>query len=592
MADSGRDSPGARGRSVRKKELSGLERFVMSTPEDFRTSDVSNAFLSARELENSLSRGSSLSRPIQEESSSKAFSARDLQERILSERDRINSKRDRLQQQRTESLEPKDSIYDATNDTVESTVIVIPDEEGSVHSDTPPSVTSSLPLDELRGSQGLVDDDTDDDDEKFVNSRDIFISNSMTTAPSTPPPKVQPLTTRKRRVSKGANQQSCWNRKFMCGIFCSLFAITSLTVTLCVGFAGNGTTKSSTNSANTTSCQQATNIVSECICQDDLPEPLSEVVDYNRKLVLKYLTIEGALDADYGNTTSATSCDVHNQALLWVSDLKNHLGPSPPTNLQLLQRYTLAVMYQNLNGNNWKHKEQWLVPTSSECNWEGVVCSSTTSEILELHLQDNNLNGTVPLVELGQLTSLRQLMMNSNLDLIGTLSSELMMLPLLQSIQLSATSVSGNFPTELGSRLAELELASTKLKGTLPTELGSLSRLRLLDLSSNRFTGTLPTQLQGLTQMEYLDVSANRLNGSLPTVWDSPFLETMNLNDNIDIRGPYPQPYSSGLSFVNFAATALSGTVPDAYCGLTYLQSIIVDCTENNTKPCQCCRCS
>jgi hypothetical protein len=57
---------------------------------------------------------------------------------------------------------------------------------------------------------------------------------------------------------------------------------------------------------------------------------------------------------------------VHNQALLWVSDLKNHPGPSPPTNLQLLQRYTLAVMYQKLNeGNSWKKKKKWLVPSTS-----------------------------------------------------------------------------------------------------------------------------------------------------------------------------------------------------------------------------------
>lgn len=592
MADSGRDSPDARGRSVRKKELSGLERFVMSTPEDFRdtrqsSSSVSDAFLSARELENSQSLGPLLSSPIKEESTSKAFSTRDLQERIMFERDRINSKRDRLQQQRNESLETRGSIHDATNETMESTVIVIPDEEVSevsARSDVPPSVTSSLPLDEHSESHGSAGDD------KFVNARDIFVSNSLTT--SALPPKVQPLSTRKRRVAQRDTPQSCWTSKFMCGLFVAVFVISSLTAILCVGFSSNGATSSSTNAANTTTCQQATNIVPECACQDDLPEPLSEVVDYNRKLVLKYLTIEGALDADYGNTTTTTSCEVHNQALLWVSDLKNHPGPSPPTNLQLLQRYTLAVMYQKLNGNSWKKKKKWLVPSISECSWEGVLCSSTTSEISELNLQDNNLIGTVPLVELGLLTSLRHLMMDSNQALTGTLASELMMLPLLQSIQLSETSVSGDLPTELGSRLAELELSSTKLKGTLPTELGSLVRLRLLDLSNNRFTGTLPTELQVLSQMEYLDLSANRLNGSLPTVWESPFLETMNLNENIDLQGPFPQPYSSALSFVNFANTALTGTVPDEYCGLAYLQSIIVDCTENNTKTCQCCRCS
>jgi hypothetical protein len=116
MADSGRDSPDAKEVEVSvKKELSGNWNgfLVMSTPEDFRDMLDSRRrvcqmhFCRRASWKNSQSLGPLLSSPIKEESTSKAFSTRDLQERIMFERDRINSKRDRLQQQRNESLETR-----------------------------------------------------------------------------------------------------------------------------------------------------------------------------------------------------------------------------------------------------------------------------------------------------------------------------------------------------------------------------------------------------------------------------------------------------------------------------------------------------
>lgn len=554
----------------------------------------------------------------------KRISARNLQDRIQTERDRVVNKRERLQQLRVETID--DAMLNVTTDQQDQdpllSTVISKNQSEQIPSESRYSVPATIAFQHHPPSR-VLDNGTHDprfvdpldlSDPEFIRTLPMSLSqpppphNTATEleAPTPPEPKREtkpkkPMSTRTKRAIK-------WG-----GVITALVAIVVTLVLLDrhseASLKASDESSNNNNSSNTggprTSngtdpveipCDQETNLFPDCFCQDQRSTPLSDEVAYNRGMVLDYLLEEGALKDTTASSMTSQSCHPHNQALLWVSDLENHVNGTLPSNLQLLQRYVLAVIYQQLGGSQWKSKNLWLDTMTSECKWEGVVCNSVTDRIMELNLNDKNLKGNLPKPELGTLDGLRLLNMGNNPSLTGTLTSELTMLPLLQSVDLSSTGISGSLPTEFGSRMTELLLSSTVLKGTLPTELGLLGRLRDLDLSFNRFSGTFPSELLSLSDLEKLDVSSNLFTGSLPTAdWQSTALDVLNLNDNIALTGPYPDPPSLLLTMVNFANTALTGLVPGEYCNLVYLESIVVDCDGNknaSTTACTCCQCN
>ena len=553
----------------------------------------------------------------------KRTSARELQERIQTERDRVVNKRTRLHQLRVETMDGLDGIELAENGIALPPTDALVDDsfENERPSETLNNVPTSIAfqhadvsrrLDE-QSNQPLFVDDLDLSDPEIIRTLPLsFLPQSPSPPPSphipsspTKPEEPPEPTTTKPAQAKPKNTMSVQSRNRALkwgGVILALVAIITTLVLVDRQMKSNyaaSTSNSNSNSPVATptdvACEQATNIFPDCYCQEELATPPTKEVAHNREAVLEYLIAVGAVVEDNTTTTpmSMQSCDVRNQALLWISDLENHPDDGMPTNLQLLQRFVLAVLYQRLDGNDWTSKSLWLDSKTSECEWDGIICNSVTDRIMELTLNDKNLRGELPALELGTLDGIRTLNMENNPSLTGMLTPQLAKLPLLQSLFLSKTGISGTLPTEFGSRLAELQLSSTVLTGTLPTELGLMERLRDLNLSHNRFTGTIPMELMIARDLEKLDLSSNRLTGSLPlSLWQSTTLDMLNLSENTGIVGPYPDPPSSLLTIINFAGTSLTGSVPNEYCNLDYLESLLVDCNGNNgTPPCRCCQC-
>ncbi len=49
------------------------------------------------------------------------------------------------------------------------------------------------------------------------------------------------------------------------------------------------------------------------------------------------------------------------------------------------QRYGLAMFYYSTNGQSWKKSDNWLTPSSHECDWFGIVCAGNkTVEVINL----------------------------------------------------------------------------------------------------------------------------------------------------------------------------------------------------------------
>jgi len=212
-----------------------------------------------------------------------------------------------------------------------------------------------------------------------------------------------------------------------------------------------------------------------------------------------------------------------------------------------------------------------------------------------LDLSKNQLTGTMPR-EMFLLTSLKELYLSDNL-LAGPFPTEFGLLTTLIRLTLRANvNMFGTVPTELG-RLTALEglyLAGTQLNGTIPSEMALLTSLREAYWETNQLSGPLPTELGLLAKLDVLYLHSNQLNGTIPTT-----LGQMKTLRNLCLRynrfsGPIPSQLGmlSNLKIIQLEYNSFSGVVPEEMCALP-LSRFQLDCGDNATCPvgcgCLCC---
>lgn len=80
------------------------------------------------------------------------------------------------------------------------------------------------------------------------------------------------------------------------------------------------------------------------------------------------------------------------------------------------ERQALVALYNSTGGANWVHKQGWLGPFGSECNWYGVGCGRAASgqrTIRDLDLPSNGLAGRIP-SGMDSLEGLKRLVLRGN----------------------------------------------------------------------------------------------------------------------------------------------------------------------------------
>ena len=153
------------------------------------------------------------------------------------------------------------------------------------------------------------------------------------------------------------------------------------------------------------------------------------------------------------------------QALEWlIDDLKDQPVLS---NSQILQRWTLAIIYFGINGDHWAYNDGWL-SSDDICEWFSTSTNPTICDdqglLQRLELLNNNLLGDIP-------------------DEIQLLSESLLV----------------------------LNLSQNRLEGAVPESLGELTNVSLVRLEANNLEGTIPSTLcdrqgEGLVTM-FVDCS-------------------------------------------------------------------------------------
>ena len=130
--------------------------------------------------------------------------------------------------------------------------------------------------------------------------------------------------------------------------------------------------------------------------------------------------------------------------------------------------------------------------------------------------------------------------------------------------------IPGNIECNDLDQITKVDLSRMQLSGSIPAEMFLLLKhLKVLNLSKNNLTGVLPKQILELTDLEELDLHSNpRLKGHV-----SPYgLNLKRLRDNLKV--------------LNIHDTALSGTIPESFCGR--LDVLEITCNAEVLCGCDC----
>ncbi len=232
--------------------------------------------------------------------------------------------------------------------------------------------------------------------------------------------------------------------------------------------------------------------------------------------------------------------------------------------------YPLVALYSGTDGPNWTNATNWASDALLS-DWYGVT-TDANGRVTELSLNDNNLQGPIP-VELGQLSNLKELYLYGN-QLTGTIPSELGQLSNLTWLELQRNQLTGTMPSELGllANLETLWIENNTLTGEIPPELGHLTNLTELDLGRNQLSGNIPSELGQLANLEKLNLSTNQLSGNIPSeLGQLANLRELNLSTN-QLSGNIPPELGllANLTTLNLGFnSALSGTLPNAITDLS-----------------------
>jgi len=228
-----------------------------------------------------------------------------------------------------------------------------------------------------------------------------------------------------------------------------------------------------------------------------------------------------------------TSGTPQNLAADWIIN-SDTLRLSPETDMNLRQRYILAVLYFSLVGANDNNNSNstgdpgldntWLSGLS-ECDWDYVECN----------------NGTVAAAAENQLNS------SSSLD--SAVISNVLNILNESSLDIS----NGDDATKLGTyaqqqkkqwrQVTSLEMnrlnidTETNATKTLPEELNALLQLKTLRLSSNQVQGPIPLTFERLTEVKVLELANNTMTGQIPDLSNLKNLEVLMLANN-SFSGP------------------------------------------------------
>ncbi|XP_072954914.1 receptor-like protein EIX2 isoform X3 [Typha angustifolia] len=167
-----------------------------------------------------------------------------------------------------------------------------------------------------------------------------------------------------------------------------------------------------------------------------------------------------------------------------------------------------------------------------DCNLNAMFSSlplhsSNLTSLVSLDLGYNYFHSPIPDGLLGNMTSLKELLLERS-HLIGDIVELMKSLPpKIEELDLFGNNLTGSLPSWLEhmTSLRSLDLSNNSLSGHIPSGIGKLTNLSSLDLSSNHLVGIISgDHFASLTRLEYLYLSDNsNLTMVVDPNWIPPF---------------------------------------------------------------------
>jgi len=275
----------------------------------------------------------------------------------------------------------------------------------------------------------------------------------------------------------------------------------------------------------------------------------------------------------------------------------------------------LLKIYEQCNGRNWEHKDNWASENVPLCTWEGITCSDS-GEIIEISLRTNGLTGEFPTKEVFDgIPSLTALSLEGNDDLMFSFSG-VDKVTKLESLDVSKTKfnsfdgvnlyftqltevyaarcgLTGSFPSALLdiSRLERLDLSFNHLMGELPTDIGIFfSRMEVLFLHDNQFSGMLPDSLDNMEELKYIQLDSNKFSGRVPSFANSRSILGIDIRNQKamggGLTGPIPTNFlqmadGSIIQYINLSSNYISGELPAS---LSRIPTAVMDFSDNEIE--------
>ncbi|KAG8380993.1 hypothetical protein BUALT_Bualt06G0074600 [Buddleja alternifolia] len=176
-----------------------------------------------------------------------------------------------------------------------------------------------------------------------------------------------------------------------------------------------------------------------------------------------------------------------------------------------LLEFANALSHMHIRKLNWD-------PATQICtSWIGITCTKDGTKVIEIHLPNTMLYGSIPSSTIGKLSALTVLSLRSNY-LHGKLPSDIFSIPSLQFLYLQNNNFSGEIPNNfplLPPRVSVIDLSFNSLTGEFPSSFTKLKRLSMLKLEFNSIYGVIPINLD-IPSLVLLNLSFNSLNGEIP----------------------------------------------------------------------------
>ena len=208
---------------------------------------------------------------------------------------------------------------------------------------------------------------------------------------------------------------------------------------------------------------------------------------------------------------------------------------------RIRQRFAMALMYCEFNGDNWLEGELW-VSELHECDWYTMIGVDPCGRHEQYQIIRNygqQMRGTLP-PEMSMVSTLWEITLSDNL-LSGTIPDDFRKLTELDTFSLSFNLFKGPIPDFMWQfeDMVHMDLAYNFFTGKIPEGVPANSpNLNILFLENNDISGSIPTDF-GQLKWKRLHMDGNQLTGTIPSDLHSPKMEELMLHNN-QLGGTFP----------------------------------------------------